>query len=1331
MKKLVVTGLRGWLLPQVLLAVAFLLGPVTRTIAQQGCVMACPPMSPPVEVSLSSACEDVLTPGLIGVTLDNCPGDIVINMLENGIPIGDTIRGDMIGNTYMVIISHPASGQSCMTMITVVDKQAPLVVCPDDITFSCTADVSAYNGIQPEDISDCSGTEVFFTDDLIFSGQCMGAVYAQYFRTYTIRDDFGNATTCGQLISLEKADLADVQFPMDLSGINALACFPPPDTSPGATGYPTVNGDPIIGGSFCNLTATPFDTEVEICSGSYKILRTWTVIDWCDNNASTAHMQTIEVLDITPPVVTAPQDMTISAGASVCLANVILPPAAVSEDCSSIWTVRTEGPFGTILSNGGLVANIPVGTYNIIYKALSDCLLEGADTMILTIQDLQPPVPVCHQVLAIPVSNDGMAIVPASVFNSASYDNCADVYFKAKRMSLPEGYSCANPGNPDNLFDDFIKFCCEDIEHNEIMVILRVYDTPPVPGPVADDYLAGHFNDCMVQVEVQDKLPPQLVCPSHLTISCEFPFSPDNLGVFGTIALSEADRELICIDDPGAQGFQCMGIDGLATDNCSVSINELAPVIQINNCGTGTIIRTFTATDDGGLQLSCQQVITVVNYNLFGPEDITWPPDYMTTDICEIGLLDPDDLPAPFNQPLLNDGPCDLVGISYVDDVFDFSNSDEACFKILRTWKVVDWCQLNTQTVGIWTHIQVIKVINSTAPVIAPIADRSECSFDKECAGLTLDFEAAATDDCSGPASLSWRYRVDLNDNQVFDYVSPVITGASIEFSRYMPIGTHRVVYSVWDHCGNTTTVEQYVTVESCTTPSAICIHGLATNLMPVDTDGDLIADWGMVTIQASMFDAGSSHSCGNPVTMAFSSDPTDVTRIFDCSDVGVQEIEVWAIDDNGLADFCITTIFVQDNNAVCPPEGGTLGIIAGTITVPEAGSLSGAMIYLDGSSFPGVPSGSNGQFVFPTMPYGGDYVVRPVRNTDARNGVTTLDLVKVQKHLLGLEPFTTPYQYIAADANNSASVTAIDIVQLRKLILGYYNELPNNTSWRFIDKAHIFPNPHDPWLSHWPETYTIIPFSHSMNDVDFHAVKIGDLNRTAALQADGGMIRPRTDRSGIVSYEAIPMEDKSVYRIDITLEDATSFQALQFSFDWDQTGFKLIDWAPGELFTSDDFRLPARAGENASVAVFDHQGWAQDKITLLTLWVEDVAKSGYPFTMFLQPAPAQPVAYVLHEEDPVAVQLRSITREARKIFNRPNPFKELTSILYNSSREEDAILRIFHINGKLMMTRKVKLMAGENEFIVTKTELREPGMYMYEIESNFQYSTNRMIIVD
>ncbi|MEO5906356.1 MAG: T9SS type A sorting domain-containing protein, partial [Saprospiraceae bacterium] len=923
--------------------------------------------------------------------------------------------------------------------------------------------------------------------------------------------------------------------------------------------------------------------------------------------------------------------------------------------------------------------------------------------------------------------------IPASSFNAASFDNCGDVYFKVKRMTAPSDYSCSNPGNPLNQFDDFIQFCCEDIVNNEIMVILRVYDLPPVPGPVSDSYLAGHFNDCMVQVEVQDKLPPSIICPVDLTISCIFPYTEENLDVFGSIALTEEDREQICLDDPGVPGdpgLQCFGLDGLALDNCNVQITTSA-IIDVNMCGVGTITRTFTATDDGGRQSTCEQVISIINYDLFDLSDIVWPADYTTFDICDITLLDPEDLSPPYNEPILSDGPCDLVGANYDDAVFDFSNTDQACFKILRTWTVLDWCQLNSQSGGIWTHIQVIKAMNNVGPVIEPLPDLSECSFDPECEGLEIDFEAVATDDCSGPASLSWRYFIDIDNNQSFDFTSQIVFDDTLRFTRELPIGSHRILYTVSDQCGNITTEEQLVDVVSCKAPSAKCIHGLSTNLMAMDLDGDGIADWGMVTLQASMFDAGSDHPCGNSLTVAFSENPLDVTRVFDCNDLGDNEIELWAIDENGLTDFCITTVDIQDNNNICPPELGGTGTISGNINVPGSGKLAGAMVYLDGSNAEGIPSGSNGYFVFPSMPLGGQYDVRPIRDGDARNGVTTLDLVKIQKHLLGIEFFKNPYQYIAADANNSSSITAVDIIQLRKLILGYYSELPSNHSWRFIDSRHVFPDENNPWLTAWPETYSIHPFSTTMSDVDFDAVKVGDVNLTASTQARSNLILPRNADHCEVEYRAVHDSEEGIIRIEVVLQSASKYNAVQFSFTWDQRNYPMMDWAAGEKITADDIRMPVSYGESGSIAVFSTTGWQDQEIVLFSFRVKESTTQPSNFRLLMSQGPTEAVAYVNETESIHSIKLINKTSEPFPVYNKPNPFKDATTIVFESKISEPAQLKVFDLSGKMILNRQVQLHNGLNEYFIHRSDLPNPGMYSYELKSETQHSTNRMIIVD
>ena len=66
-------------------------------------------------------------------------------------------------------------------------------------------------------------------------------------------------------------------------------------------------------------------------------------------------------------------------------------------------------------------------------------------------------------------------------------------------------------------------------------------------------------------------------------------------------------------------------------------------------------------------------------------------------------------------------------------------------------------------------------------------------------------------------------------------------------------------------------------------------------------------------------------------------------------------------------------------------------------------------------------------------MAYGGTYEVIPEKNDDLLNGVTTYDLVLIQKHILGIDQFSSPYKVIAADIDHNNKLTAIDLVELRE----------------------------------------------------------------------------------------------------------------------------------------------------------------------------------------------------------------------------------------------------------------------------------------------------------
>ncbi len=85
------------------------------------------------------------------------------------------------------------------------------------------------------------------------------------------------------------------------------------------------------------------------------------------------------------------------------------------------------------------------------------------------------------------------------------------------------------------------------------------------------------------------------------------------------------------------------------------------------------------------------------------------------------------------------------------------------------------------------------------------------------------------------------------------------------------------------------------------------------------------------------------------------------------------------------------------------------------------------------------------------------------IQKSDYTAGISTYDLLLLHQHVLNIAPFTSPYQRIAGDINNSGNLSTLDVVWLRKLILGIIDSFPNNKTWRFVPETFVFPDPNNP----------------------------------------------------------------------------------------------------------------------------------------------------------------------------------------------------------------------------------------------------------------------------
>lgn len=194
----------------------------------------------------------------------------------------------------------------------------------------------------------------------------------------------------------------------------------------------------------------------------------------------------------------------------------------------------------------------------------------------------------------------------------------------------------------------------------------------------------------------------------------------------------------------------------------------------------------------------------------------------------------------------------------------------------------------------------------------------------------------------------------------------------------------------------------------------------------------------------------------------------------------------------------------ILDERRLCPSDGGCSipRSILGKVTTYTGALMADVKVKIERSkesTFELSTSAQTGSFDFREFFWlrPAYYNITPSKTSDPLNGVSTFDLIQIQRHILNIKTFDSPYQYIAADINRSGTITTLDLIQLRKVILGIDANFANNSSWRFIAVDHIFQNPTDPLREYWPETIRIGPLN-GIRNVAFIGIKIGDLNNSA-----------------------------------------------------------------------------------------------------------------------------------------------------------------------------------------------------------------------------------------
>lgn len=473
-----------------------------------------------------------------------------------------------------------------------------------------------------------------------------------------------------------------------------------------------------------------------------------------------------------------------------------------------------------------------------------------------------------------------------------------------------------------------------------------------------------------------------------------------------------------------------------------------------------------------------------------------------------------------------------------------------------------------------------------------------------------------------------------------------------------------------------------------------------------------------------------------------------DGDRFFYLNDEGLSEEEKKEIHATRLHDVIMRNTgikLMQENVFEAMPHSeiceNMLVEVNGRVRTERGDPVSDVQVYLRaGGNIEQLATESDGRFDF--LPVGGCDVreLKLSKSDLAINGVSTIDLILIQKHVLGLSLLDSPYKIIAADVNNSGNISTLDIVSVRKVILGIQREFENNKNWRFVPVSYVFTDPQNPFADGFPEGLDFNVLSQDL-DLEYIAIKTGDVNNTAQVtdNVTTPVIAGRSDESGLNLYIA----DRELRRgesvtVQLTSSELSSLQGYQFSLAFDRQALRFEGFnTAGEL--------PGLSAEH--FGVFQEEGlittsWnnsgpisLQDGSALFGMTFQ-VLQDGYLRERLQMGERPAPNAYDqdLHEM-PVRLMYESMETEASAFAlyqNQPNPFREQTVIPFFLPESGDATLTIFDAAGRGVYTRRNAFGQGEQQWTIQRSDLPgASGVLYYRLDTDQGAATRQMLLVD
>lgn len=356
-----------------------------------------------------------------------------------------------------------------------------------------------------------------------------------------------------------------------------------------------------------------------------------------------------------------------------------------------------------------------------------------------------------------------------------------------------------------------------------------------------------------------------------------------------------------------------------------------------------------------------------------------------------------------------------------------------------------------------------------------------------------------------------------------------------------------------------------------------------------------------------------------------------------------------------------------------------------------------------------------------------GIYSLTPFKNNEKEklNGISTLDLALIQSHILLRQRLGNAYKVIAADVNQSGSVTTVDIMHLRRMLLRMDSSLPGNRTWAFVDADRTFSNPNAPFP--FPQNTTLAERFGKVSHT-FRAIKLGDVNYDR---------NPKLDQTWGRDTLKLIAETKELpglrHRVILRTEGIEQLMGFQGTLSWDSSSHSLLsinanpmDISLGEgsiqqgqlLFSWNDPKaLGLNFSKGTTLLELIFQGKTNFTCPILKLKDDVLATEAFNSSF-------QKINMNL-----TMPQTADGTQRDGTLRLYPNPAKSQVTATWRSVHNGAATLKILDATGRTVWSRSFEQYAGLNEQTYAIPKGISNGLYLFRLETNTSQESIQLII--